>query len=546
MVAVMIFGAGLGFLFPTAPGADWWSLLFIDVALVSVFLPNPLLPALPLLFVGLALLDDYLQGGDKGALIGSALGLIPLLFIKVFLGVQILSGLASAALLMRAKRLRLAAVFLCLVSLLTVVPMLVAGSGNTAVGVRPLEIVRYSMEKLGWVESEHALTDVANNAGAAIVATLIWAVGFMGLRLVGVRALFGDVLRPGVNVRAPMAFATLIGLFVALVFRVAPPEATGLSRLEAFNDVVWFAAQSGILLWFWTAAAVLSFARGSVPRAFVAASAVLVVALPCTIQHFVYKVALGADRVALELVEAAEKVEELSLQGDAWVEPLNRVRPSLVAYLAGRPVVHDSYVGYDYMFIPREEVQYRRHAVAQFWRTNDPAYASWFLDHYAVRGVLARTDAPLPGASEDRVDLVFSNRAAQLYEVDEANSGSVLITIPARLPIGLRGAHYFGEGWSRPAGSPRTRKLFPGKAELYIPIRANVPLTLEIELETPHGEGGLDVGRGAVELAPEQETVRLTWPETSEAGLQRFEIEWSGPRPLVVSRIDTVLGQNEK
>jgi hypothetical protein len=77
-------------------------------------------------------------------------------------------------------------------------------------------------------------------------------------------------------------------------------------------------------------------------------------------------------------------------------------------------------------------------------------------------------------------------------------------------------------------------------------MRANVPLTLEIEFETPHAEGVIDVGGGPLEVGPEQETVQLTWPETPESGLQRLEMEWSGPRPIVVTRIDTVLGQNEK
>jgi hypothetical protein len=544
--AVLIFGAGLGFFFSSAPHADWWSLLFMDVTLVSVFLPNPLLPALPLLFVGLACLDDYLEGGDKRALVGSALGLIPLVFIKVFLGAQILGAVALAAVLVRAKRLRHAGIFLCLVSLFLMVPVLLAGSGNTAVGLRPLEIVRYSMEKLGWEEAVRALTDIGNNVVWAIVATGAWFIGFLGLRLVGLRALLRDVSHPRVSVRTPMAYATLMGFFAALIFRIAPAEATGLSRLEAINDVVWFAAGSGILLWYWTAETVYSFARRSTRRVLVAVAGVLFVALPCTVQHFFYGISLGADLIPARFVEAARKVEELSSPGDVWVEPLNRVRPSLVAYLAGRPVVHDSYVGYDYMFVPREEYQYRRHSVAQFWRTDDPAYVSWFLDRYAVKGVFSTADVPLPEACRDQVDTIFSNGAVRLYEVVEKSSDSGVISMPARLSLEPRGVRYFGKGWGGPMGSPRTRKLLPGKAEIFVPRPSDVPLALELELGTPHAGGTIYCGGGQEELGPEHETVLLTWPGVNEAGLHRLEIEWHGPRPLVVKRIDTVLGHDEQ
>jgi hypothetical protein len=540
--AVLIFGAGLGFMFFSSPHADWWSLVFMDVTMVSVFLPNPLLPALPLLFVGLACLDDYLADGDRGALVGSAMGLIPLLFIKVFLGAQVLAAVTLAAMVVRSNRLRYAAVALCLISLFLLVPMFLSGGGNTAVGLRPLEIVRYSMEKLGWEEAALALTDILHNLGWAVAATLTWFIGFMGLRLIGLRALLRDVSCPSASVRSPMAYAILIGFFAALVFRIAPAEATGLSRLEAINDVVWFAAQSGILLWFWTAEIVVSFARKSAGRRIVAVAAVALLALPCTVQHFVHKTSWGVDVVPARVVEATGKVAEHSFPGDVWVEPLNRVRPSVVAYLAGRPVVHDSYVGYEYMFVPRDEYRYRRHAVAEFWRTNDPAYVSWFFDRYAVTGVFATPHVPLPEAGSGQVNLIFSNEAARLYDVGKSSDAGS-ITTPARLPIGPRGLRYFGAGWSEPAGSPRSRRLLLGNAELFVPRPSAEPLSLELELDTPHVGGTIYFGGGREELAPEQETVLVTWPGAEEPGLHRLEIEWRGSRPLVVKRIETVLGQ---
>jgi hypothetical protein len=334
-----------------------------------------------------------------------------------------------------------------------------------------------------------------------------------------------------------MAYAVLIGFSAALVFRIAPAEATGLSRLEAINDVVWFAAQGGILLWFWTAETVVSFARKGASQGIVAAAAVALVALPCAAQHFVHKASLGVDVIPAGLVEAARRAEAGSSPGDVWVEPLNRVRPSVVAYLAGRPVVHDSYVGYEYMFVPRDEYRYRRHAVAEFWGTDDPAYVSWFFDCYAVTGVLATADVPLPEAGTAYVNLIFANEAVRLYDV-EMSSGAGFIATPARLPIGPRGVRYFGKGWGESTGSPRTRRLLPGKAELFVPRPSGEPLALEFELETPHAGGTIYFGGGREELAPEREIALLTWPAVDEPGLHRLEIKWLGPRPLVVRRID--------
>ena len=86
-------------------------------------------------------------------------------------------------------------------------------------------------------------------------------------------------------------------------------------------------------------------------------------------------------------------------------------------------------------------------------------------------------------------------------------------------------------------GSPRIRRLFPGKAELYLPRPSGEPLAVELELGTPHAGGTIYFVGGQAELKPEQETVRLTWPTVSESGLYRMEIEWRGSRPLEVKRI---------
>ena len=214
------------------------------------------------------------------------------------------------------------------------------------------------MEKLDWTQAVQALAEVGRgelgSPGLVLPATLLWVVGFLGLRLIGLPGLYRDGRARTAGLRSPMAYVAILGIPVALTFRVAPAEATGLSRLEAANDVVWFAAQSGVLLWFWTAEALQSLARKGLGHRFAVTGLVVILALPGTIQHFFYRVSLGDDVVAADWVEAAKRARGLSAPGEVWVEPPNRVRPSLMPYVAGRPVVHDGYVGYDYMFVPRD------------------------------------------------------------------------------------------------------------------------------------------------------------------------------------------------
>ncbi|HEY7820237.1 MAG TPA: hypothetical protein VIG29_18585, partial [Vicinamibacteria bacterium] len=207
----LLFGGGLGFLFFRAPGANWWSLVFMDATLVSLFLINPLLPSLPLLFVTLICLDDYLRDGRRGPLIGAALGLAALFAVKQLLAAQLLAGAVLAAALARIRgegRGHRAALALALVS----VPIFLnalwsAGQSNTTVTIRPLEIVRYSMETLGREGLADAIEALERGGGipaalpAAAAATALWFVGFLGVRLAAFPRLLQDARSPELSLR---------------------------------------------------------------------------------------------------------------------------------------------------------------------------------------------------------------------------------------------------------------------------------------------------------------------------------------------------------
>ena len=530
---ILILCAGFGFLFFLRPSVDWWSLVFMDVTLVSVFLANPLLSALPILFIGLALFDDYTRGQGRGALVGSIVCSVFLLVVKMFLGAQLLAAMGLAAVSSWSDRkLRAAMIATSMASLPFLAHTFLAAEGsNTSVGFRPLEIVRYSMEKLDWAAAVEAVAAVGRFTAPslawvlAFAVTLFWIVGFLGLRLVGLRAWARDLGSSRTPLRRTMAWFVAIGFPVALVFRIAPTESQALSRLEAQNDVVWFAAASGIVLWFWVADA----ARG---RA--ALIALLVLALPSTVQHFVYAASLEPDRIGIARVLAAKASAALSEPDAIWLDPLDRSRPSLLPYLAGRAVVYDPYVGYDYMFVGRDEIDFRRHAIAQFWSSGDPAYRAWVLDHFDVDFVWQQGGeiGPIPG-----LQAIYSGDSVLLLRVN----GTALmraalpgIMTPTSIPLGARGSPFLGTGFTRVG---RVRHLKPGRSRIYVPRAANRKLGISFLAQPHHGGGALIIDGERVEVGRGQMRIRVELVAREESGLHAIDVEWSGERPLEIVEI---------
>ncbi|GMR23036.1 MAG: hypothetical protein BMS9Abin37_1429 [Acidobacteriota bacterium] len=533
LLPILILCAGFGYLFFLRPTVDWWSLVFMDVTLVSVFLANPLLPALPVLFIGLALFDDYTRGEGRGALAGSSVCSVFLLVVKMFLGAQLLAAMGLAAVWNWGNRkLRTAIIVISMASLPFLAHTFLAAEGsNTNVGLRPLEIVRYSMEKLDWSRAIEAVAAVGRFDAPSIAwvlafaVTLFWITGFLGLRLVGVRRWVRDLGSNATPLRRTMAWFVAIGFPVALVFRIAPAESQALSRLEAQNDVVWFAAASGILLWFWVADAV----RGR--AAFIA---VLVLALPSTVQHFVYAASLEPDRIGIARVLAARAAAALSEPDALWLDPLDRSRPSLLPYLAGRAVVYDPYVGYDYMFVGRDEIDFRRHALAQFWSSGDLAYRAWVLDHFDVDFVWQQGGevGPIPG-----LEGIYSGDSVLLLRVNGpalARAALPGIMTPTSIPLGARGSPFLGTGFTRVG---RVRHLKPGSSRIYVPRAAGRKLGISFLAQPQHGGGELVVDGKRLDVGAGQMRIRVELVARGESGLHAIDVEWSGERPLEIVEI---------
>jgi hypothetical protein len=536
--AVLVLASGAGFVFFFRPPVDWWSLTFMDWALVSIFLTNPLLPALSVFFVALSLLSDYAETGAAGVLCAVAFASSFLFALKMFLGAQMLAALALACLLSRDRKALVALGAVTLASSPFLLQTLFAASGsNTAIGMRPLEIVRYSMEKIDWRHAVSALADVGNfeapEAGWLVVlaAALLWIAGFLGLRIAGIPGVMRDLSSKALLPRT-LAWFAAIGVPISLVLRIAPSEAMGLSRLESLNDAAWFATQSGVALWFSTARALSSL------RAPAAAVVIALFALPATFQHFAYAASLETDRIAGGRLGAAFEAEDISGPESVFVEPLDRARPSLIPYFAGRPVVYDPYVGYDYMFVGRDDIDYRRAAVAQFWTAEDPAYAPWFLDRFRVDFVW-REDRELPAAARAVLEPVLGEAAGDVEilrvrkQAVEAGLARPLASAVS-IPLGGRGQPYFGAGWQRSETKQSQRLLPAGSAKLYLPFEKERPSALTLEIETPHEAGELTVDGVAIEVPEDRGAVSASLPPRPARGLHAVEVQWRASTPLTV------------
>jgi hypothetical protein len=306
----------------------------------------------------------------------------------------------------------------------------------------------------------------------------------------------------------------------------------GLSRLESLNDAAWFATQSGVVLWFSTARALSSL------RTATASVAMALLAFPATLQHFAYAASLETDRVARARFAAAQEAERISGPQSVFVEPLDRARPSLLPYFAGRPVVYDPYVGYDYMFVGRDEIDYRRAAVAQFWISEDPAFPAWFLDRFGVDFVW-REDRELPAAARAVLESVFGDRARDV-EILRVRKEAVAqglarpLASAGSIPLGGRGQPYFGAGWERLETPPPQRLLSVGSASLYLPFEKETPSALTLELEIPHEAGELRVDGVAIEVPEDAGAVSASFTPRAARGLHAVEVQWRGTTPLTV------------
>jgi FkbM family methyltransferase len=535
--AVLLFGGGLGVLARDRAEGSAWSLPFVDASIVSILPFDPLLPALSLFFVGLVCLDFYFGRAHRGFLAASLFAFVALFSVKALLAAQLLLSVVIASALARRDdpdRIRRTAWVFGLAS----APFLALGAflfqdSNVLFGIRPLEIVRQFAESVGCCELGEVFEgrSILSRWGGILAVTALWLAAFLGLRLLAAPGVFRGAFSRSGSLRSTLSWFVLIGFPLALLLRIAPAEPGGR------NGSFWFALQSGVVAWFFTAETLARYARRSGKSLALATSAAVLLALPAAVQYFASRAWVSNVAIAIPRAEAeaASAGRALSQPDEVFVAPPLRGRPSPFLVLGGRPVVDDSFVSVARAASPLD-LPLRRHAAAHFWSSSDPAYGAWFLSRFNVRWIYNPREVLSPQASGRWANPAFANDGATIYRVGPVPD--LPLRIPERIPLGGRGASFFGEEWGPPEGRPRFRRLKPGAAALYLPTNEARALHVELSLATPHASGRLSLGNLGVELAAQADRAELVVPsDEARRGLSRQELLWTGADPLPITAV---------
>jgi hypothetical protein len=348
------------FAFAANPQAHWWADLLRGNILISLFLANPVVPALSIaLGVLVALRRHENREGQGWLALAAALGAaVP--FFKVFLGAHLLLGLGVAALLRPARwRTLAAAVAPC--ALATAALAFGRGAETVVVRLAPLDLVAVTRETLG----------LAPLSGAALTLwAVLWLAASLGLRVLGLPYAV-KALRHGPAVTAALGVMALAAWPLGLLFRVSAPEVLVGQRI--INDAAYVIEEGGPILWIFTAIALAELAtiRRSVGVLVLAAA----LALPSTVHFVVKKAALAPDPVPAGMVRAVRAIAAISRPGDVVMQRPGARYPPLPVVLFGRRVPYERFTPYLTQFAPSEALERRHLTVYRFFHTADRAEA---------------------------------------------------------------------------------------------------------------------------------------------------------------------------
>jgi hypothetical protein len=394
------------FVFATNVQAHWWTDLLRGNLLLSLVYSNPVIPALGLALGSLLSLSRFATDGSRGDLALAAVQATAVPFFKVFLGAHLLVGFAVAFLLAR-RPLRVPLLILAVPCALATAALVLGQGGETvAVSLAPLDLVRVTRATLGLPRI---------GGGRLLAWTALWLLASLGLRVFGV----GRALRAlrGPTVASALATMALVGWPLGLLLRVSAPEV--LPGQTPVNDAAYLVEQSGPLLWIFAAWALVSFARTPVRRV-ATAVAVVVLAVPSTLQYVVKKAETPPDRLPAPMVRAMAVLERVSRPGDVVLQRPGARYPPAPVILAGRRVPYERFTPYLTQFAPRRALLARHEIVYRFFHTRDRAEA------LAIARSLGATYLALYGP--DRVRFDTTGVLVPLYEEPGARLYRILYT----------------------------------------------------------------------------------------------------------------------
>jgi len=413
-------------------GKGDWSVTYFNVpAVFSLFFINPMLPALGLFFAGLFCLQRYLR--DRGAawLFLTALLFVALMEVKIFTAAQVMCSLGLAAvvylvLFRNADLFRIAALTAALAAPLL---LLVSLGNKSGAGIMaafdPGLYVSQMTEALG---VKHRFNTVLALIGIALP---IYLIGCLGLRVIGVPAIFRAIFHPEPksDLRFVLAIFVVIGLLIALTCRIVPA-----GFLHGYNNTAWFLAQSKYVAWIFAVEVLQMWylqiiARGAWPSlaaAGITLGAVLL-SVPATVQHFAFW--RDPDRLFgygkpfgkqlqnydLEILSVVDFLARDAQPGDVVLPGDNLLAPVVALTKCRVPLGY-----FSNNIVGRSDYTRRETAEKEFWK-------AWrlrnvreeFLRQAGVRYIAVRkTSEGVPATIPDIISSVFENSEFAVFKVN--------------------------------------------------------------------------------------------------------------------------------
>jgi hypothetical protein len=336
---LVVFGEDFSFLpalLRGAPPGEPWAVTMLQApTVVSLFMMNPMLPALGLLFASLACLARFCQGGGSGHLVVAAALAAGLIDVKVFAAAHLLAALAIAALLalwrMRDRRLLWAALALAALVLPRLILTASGEVGPTRVTVGLSSFVPDAVVNLGLRGTVlgAAVFDLLERGRltpwsllAVLAASVLYLALAFGLRCLGLPGVLRALgLRdPREAHRLVLASFVLLGPVLALGLQILPASAA--RGPEAYNNAVWFLVQSKYLAWVFAAERLGAWwLSGSTLRRAGLVAGVLALSLPSTLQFMRLQFAEGPPALDRRLVEVAAFLRAHEAPGRVVVAP---------------------------------------------------------------------------------------------------------------------------------------------------------------------------------------------------------------------------------
>jgi len=435
VVFLVFFGEDLSFIPGLLRAEDVdWSLRYFSVppAVFPLFFTNPILPGLGLLFAGLLCLRRYLSEAGGAWLFLTALLFAGLVEVKIFTAAQLMASLGFAAVvyLIFFRNSALMKIAACTAALTT--PLVCSiffqnrGAANMVTKFEPGLYVAQAMEAIGMKQWSSGWVAFVG------VALPLYLVGSLGLRVIGVPALFNAIFRPNPTsaLRFVLGVFVVIGVLLALLFSITPVGWT-----FKYNPVSGsFFVQSKYVAWIFAVEVLQSLYRWLVARrmssALVATGIVAVAAglsVPSTLQHFIFwrnpnhyfgpRKPFGNElqNYDIETLSVINFVRKDAVPGDVVLPGDNLLAPILALTKCRVPMGYFAYAA-----VARSDYMRREAAEKKFW-------AAWhqgniqeeFLREVGVRYIVVRKSSDrLPAEIPATISNVFENSQLAVLKVN--------------------------------------------------------------------------------------------------------------------------------